>query len=482
MKRSEILDIFYDIRDNWKNTKKKGDQIPLSVTENGCSEEQFENAAKKFAPGLKMDEIVLFFDNTVSDTGKEGLIFTLSGFYSSDFNFMNKKAAEKMPILYENVSAVKWNEGDAFYTVCFTDGREKRGFGSNYNRFLYLMLSRIASSQSKGKVTSEDKRPIEAKSSVIYEAVPEKLAKVSKVSQEKIDTVIGSIQDRQDKKEKKSGLISTASEKISDKLESLHGKYISKIDENKRAAMLRIFFIAELMILAASLMIHKDPAGLFSEVYGCTTLGSLLDLFTSIMQKDFSSFIGYGNYMMSGISCLLLALLEMELEDLKVRRFRHFLHVILFTYTSGLALAYIWKGLKAIYSLIASLGVLRIPMFVIALAISAVLILLALEELISNLKDIALSVLFGMFFMIGLATILSLLAAPIASLFALIFKSSFPKLVPTIRAYIEALSGALSHPASLEVMNTLRVTFLCGYGVVKSFRWAWKDVRERRNK
>ena len=77
MKRSDILDIFYDIRDNWSDIKKKGDQIPLSVTENGCSEEQLENAEKRFAPGLKMNEIVLFFDNTVSDTGKEGLIFTL---------------------------------------------------------------------------------------------------------------------------------------------------------------------------------------------------------------------------------------------------------------------------------------------------------------------------------------------------------------------------------------------------------------------
>ena len=482
MRRTDVLHVFYEIRENWKTIKGKGDALPVSVSENGCSEEQLENARKTFAPGLTREEIVLFFDTTLAENGKKGMIFTVTGFYCSDINFLNKKNPLQMPLLYREIRQIDWVRGEPTFTVRFKDGTTKPGNGSIHNHFIALMLNRLAALPEADPETSDEAAALPVREDVIYEAAPEKLAAFSRVSQKAAETVIGGIQEKQSKRREKhrGGVLAKTDGMIANAEMAVHGWYSSAAALQRRRANLRILFVLELLILLLSLAVSGDAADLFSQVFGCTMLGSLMDLLLSLVRRDFRSFAGYGAYMMAGLSCVLLDLFKLELEDHKLRRIKYFVHIVLFTYTSGLALAYLWKGLRLAYDWLGGMRILHIPMLVVGALVGAVLLFLALKELIGNLRDLLLSMVLGMCFAIGAAVIISLVSAPFAALFA----QTDPGLIASVRAYLELLSTSLAHPAvdSPELMTALRVTLICGFGVVCAFRRAWNDVKEKREK
>ncbi|MBO4359955.1 MAG: hypothetical protein J5822_03660 [Eubacteriaceae bacterium] len=486
MRRTDILNTFYEIRDSWRSVKKKGDSLPVDCCENGCSEEQLENAAKKFAPDLKMEEIALFFDTTISGTGKTGLIFTDTGFYSSDLNILNRKDPISMPVPYSSIERVEFSDGEAFFRIFFRDGTVKQGNGSNLTRFIAMMLNRLSELSVNDEAPCEDASKPQFRESTVYEAAPEKLVRASLASRDAADKIIGGLQDRASEREKRKGpkesIFARFDEKLDEAEVSLHERCASALSKEKRRGILRTLFIAELVFIVVSLIISGDPKGLFSEIFSCTMIGTVTDLMLSLAEGDLSSFIGYGLFMMAGLSCILGSMFELELEDLKVRRFGYFLHVLLFTYVSGLLLVYLWKGTTAAYSFLEGIPFIGWIATAAAFAVSLLLIILAVRELAGNLREMLLSVVTGMFFMLGLSGILYVLASPLLKLIILVAGRTDPASVAGIRTSLEAMREVISRAdiSSGPVRTLIQVTMFCGYAAVSAFRRAWKDVKERR--
>ena len=455
--REEIISIFEDIKKNWRNTKNKGDSMPVDYCENGCSKEQLENVKKKFASNLKMSEIVLFFDSTIGKSGKSGFIFTTTGYYSSSINFLNKigkRTLVELPLLYEDIENIEWEPGDSDFILYYKDGTKRYGNESINTHFVVLMLRRIIDVIKKQPelLKKEDIVPTEYTTKDSLEDVPESILKVSRKSKKIVEDVIIPIQEKQKEleKNKKESIITKWNHKIEKVEEDIHKWYSDKFTYNKRKLILNLFLILEVIILIVSLLISNNPKELFSNVYGCTVIGTITNFFIAIANNNLSSYVGYSNYMMAGISAILLAIYEIELNKLKIKRFMNFLHIILFTYTSGLVLVYVWQGIVSIYTFLLSLPIINILIVLLGIMISIVLLFLGFQELISNMKNLMLSILIGTFFMIGILTVMSLLPLP-----------------------------SITISNKNEFMYTyIRITIFCGYGIICAFKNAWNDIKK----
>lgn len=162
----------------------------------------------------------------------------------------------------------------------------------------------------------------------------------------------------------------------------------------------------------------------------------------------------------------------------------YFLHTLLFTYTSDLMLVYVWNVMKAAFSSLVTVSLLKVPVSLIALLVSAVLIFLALKELAGNIKETLISIVVGVFFMIGAWTVIYVLSAPLLALMAYLTKTVNPGLVSSLASSMERMIESLSHPDIYDrtVCTNIRLTVLFGYAVTCAFRKAWNDVKEKRQK
>ncbi len=488
-RRSEILNIFHDIKANWKQLKAKGDSMPVDYCENGCSEEQLENASRRFAPGLRMEDIVLFFDTSVSGSGKTGIIFTETGFYYSDINTLNRisrRPSVPMPVEYDKLEGVEWNRGEPEFFLRFRGGTVLAGSGSIHTRFIVLMLNGIISSGTACSPEPADGAASGYSTGTNLEDAPQTLVKIAESSEKLAGSVIGAMQEKLEENErfsppKKENVFSRFSAGIEKAEESLHAAYAGRVPKERRRIIMRCFLIFELILLGATLVLSGDPAGLFGDVYGCTMTGALTDLFLSAARRDLSSFIGYGNFMMAGLSCILMSVMDLELEELRIRRFGYFLHTLLFTYTGGIALLYVWIGMKAAFGSLRGIPVIGTAALAAAAVLSLVLIYLALKDLTANIMETLVSIAVGTVFMMGLGTVIYVLSAPLLMLFSkFISPGSVSSVAGSLRDLAAALTaGDLSDPL---VVLSIRLAVFTGYAVTSAFRKAWKDVKEKRER
>ncbi|MBR2781313.1 MAG: hypothetical protein IKD81_07890 [Eubacteriaceae bacterium] len=173
--------------------------------------------------------------------------------------------------------------------------------------------------------------------------------------------------------------------------------------------------------------------------------------------------------------------MDLELEELRIRRFGYFLHTLLFTYTGGIALLYVWSGMKAAFGSLRGIPVIGTAALAAAAVLSLVLIYLALKDLTANIRETLVSIAVGTVFMMGLGTVIYVLSAPLLMLFSkFISPGSVSSLAGGLRDLAAALTaGDLSDPL---VVLSIRLTVFTGYAVTSAFRKAWKDVKEKRER
>lgn len=111
---------------------------------------QIENALLGFAQGCSKYDIEIFCDTSLLVNGKDGLLFSKEGIYSSKFNSFRKRNPIPQPIRYDDLSSVSVDGSHASYLcLCYKDGHTEKVYGSIYTGFLVTALQQILLHRNK---------------------------------------------------------------------------------------------------------------------------------------------------------------------------------------------------------------------------------------------------------------------------------------------------------------------------------------------
>lgn len=111
---------------------------------------QIENALRGFAQGCSKYDIEIFCDTSLLVNGKDGLLFSKEGIYSSKFNSFRKRNPIPQPVRYDDLSSVSVDGSrDNYLCLCYKDGHTVKVFGSIYTGFLVTALQQILLHRNK---------------------------------------------------------------------------------------------------------------------------------------------------------------------------------------------------------------------------------------------------------------------------------------------------------------------------------------------
>lgn len=112
---------------------------------------QIRNGVKYVAPGLSPEEIVIFCDETLSSSGKKGILFAENGYYDIDLNRYNKETPISQPIRYAELAGVEVDtEDDSYFYLVDHKGGRKKAWGSIYTCFIVAALNNILTALDDG--------------------------------------------------------------------------------------------------------------------------------------------------------------------------------------------------------------------------------------------------------------------------------------------------------------------------------------------
>lgn len=96
----------------------------------------------------KKEDVTVLIDNTISENGKKGAVFTADALYVSkgQFGMIPRKYRERFePLRYADIREVKWNENDTGTLVVVFDDTEIEVFAGVFAKYYFLVLKAILS-------------------------------------------------------------------------------------------------------------------------------------------------------------------------------------------------------------------------------------------------------------------------------------------------------------------------------------------------
>lgn len=156
---------------------------------------QIDNLRKGFAKGCNPEEIVIFCDSTLMNSGKAGMLFLTQGFYGSELNFLEKKNPIPQPILYEDLAEVTKADKNHFF-LRYKDGAQRQAYGGYFNTFIIeafrniLALLPTGGDQKEDRGNSLGKRPEESAGRPVEETVEKA---VEEIPEETVEKPVGEI-------------------------------------------------------------------------------------------------------------------------------------------------------------------------------------------------------------------------------------------------------------------------------------------------
>ena len=106
------------------------------------SPQQIMNAIDSYAPGVEPEDIVAILDCSIFNTGKEGVMFTTTGFaYDSLYHYSGPDKKHPMPIPYAELAHVSLKGTNLQLHYC--DGSVNTVYGGNYSYGIAKAINRI---------------------------------------------------------------------------------------------------------------------------------------------------------------------------------------------------------------------------------------------------------------------------------------------------------------------------------------------------